>query len=97
MVFESGMCVSRVSPTDSRASALVPRDGNPTRKRGVDCNPPLAHRVRKPLKTRNVADKFTAWLRKATQMERQVHRGEVSDSTVVTDTPRSLTNTAGLS
>ena len=29
------------SPMDSRASALVPRDGNPTRKRGFDCNSSL--------------------------------------------------------
>jgi len=30
-------------------------------------------------------------------MDREVHRGFVSDSTVATDAPRSRTNTAGLS
>jgi hypothetical protein len=30
-----------VSPMDSRASAFVPRFGNPTGKRGADCNPSL--------------------------------------------------------
>jgi hypothetical protein len=43
---------------DSRVSALVPRNGNPTRKRGADCNPrfesalkylpPRQHSVVKP-------------------------------------------------
>jgi hypothetical protein len=51
-----------------------------------------------PLLSRLSCDLLATFaLRKATQIDRQVHRGEVSDSTVVTDTPRSLTNTVGLS
>lgn len=30
---------------DSRASVLVPRDGNPARRRGAECNPSLTYRV----------------------------------------------------
>jgi len=38
-VFESGMGVSRLA--HGFTIALVPRDGNPTRERGVDYNPRL--------------------------------------------------------